>query len=72
MKPTEEDRVCECLNDVTFLIKSLVQLQITDRLAFHQGLELSSVYGSPFGLLLRTCDYNLAPPALVAAVSKIK
>ena len=47
-------------------------------LAFYQGLELGFVYGTltlssaALGLVLRTRDYNLAPSALVAEVSKIK
>ena len=50
--------------------------------AFYQGLELNFVYGTltcgsaiilaVLSLLLRACDYNLAPLALMAAVSKIK
>ena len=47
--------------------------------AFHQGLELSFVNGAltcisafPLGLVLRTCDFNLAPSALVVVFSKIK
>ena len=47
-------------------------------IAFHQGLELSFVYGAlicsltALDLVLRTHDYNLTPSALVATVSKIK
>ena len=59
-----------------------VHLSILSHLvAFYQGLELGFVYGAltsssairlaALGLVLRIRDYNLAPSALKAAVSKI-